>query len=129
MIVRSDKIKYADITEAVRISRTSFQDTRRKDGWFVPIYEFNPRRFEHGYEFFLSGSGKSKSAHDRSEYSATWIEWGIVIDYLFDIDPDAQIGMYRNRAEFIAWTAKEAERPGCEYSRKDMPWLNKGVRS
>lgn len=127
MIVRSNSITLDDLHAAVRQAGVTYQNTYSREGWYVPVREFTPRAFAYGYEFFLAGSGKRPSAHDPSEKAATWVEWGVVIDALFDVDPDAQIGFYRGRQAFIDYTSAEAERPGCKYSRADMPWLLKAV--
>ena len=128
MIVRSDIITRATIGAVVINAGESlrFQDTNSRGGWYEPIREFTPRRFRNGYEFFLTGSSPRASAHNRDEKAATWIEWGNVIAALYEIDPDAEIGWYRNRDHFMEYTASEAERPGCDCSRSDMPWLQRG---
>lgn len=124
MIVRSNVLTLDDIHDATRgTPNVHYQDTYSREGWFVPVREFKPKRFARGFEFFLSGSGKYNSAHDNQEKSATWVEWGIVIAAIFAIDPNAQVGFYRNRSHFIDYTRSEAFRPGCEFGLDEMPWL------
>ena len=123
MIVRSNTITLEDLHAATRKAGVRYQDTYSREGWYVPVREFTPRSYARGFEFFLSGSSRRASAHDPQEKAATWIEWGIVIDALFTIDPDAQVGFYANRRAFIEYTSSEAARAGCEWSRSDMPWL------
>lgn len=70
-------------------------------------YEIARRWLPHsellGVEVFLYGDGTlnhRRSAHDRNEYAATRQQWGHFINHLFELDPDARIGMYDGRAEF-----------------------------
>jgi hypothetical protein len=62
-------------------------------------------RYPHynGFEVFLYGDGtlgRRRSAHDRDKYAATWEQWGHFINYLFQVDPSASIGRYRNHDDF-----------------------------
>ena len=34
--------------------------------------------------------------------SASWTDWGWVIACLYNIDPDARISYYQNKADFVA---------------------------
>ena len=137
MIVRSNIITRATIGEAARTAGVNFIDTNAREGWFEPIREFRPRSFAHGFEFFLTGSSKYNAAHQSAqggysyEKAATWDEWGIVIAALYAVDPDAQIGYYANRADFITKTRDEAERirqwhdpKGYQASCHKAPWLS-----
>lgn len=95
MIVRSNIITTDNIISALH-------ETFTEDGgmFFIgSIREFKPRRFERGFKFFCGGSSARASAHDPYEKAATWVEWGIFIDYLFKIDPDAEIGWYTEKLE------------------------------
>ena len=57
------------------------------------------------------------------EWAATWDEWGLVIDRLFDMDPDAIVGPYESRADFYLQTARAVK-----YRRHDKaPWLEPAV--
>lgn len=112
-------ITRAVIGEAARKAGCQFQDTRSREGWFQPIREFRARDGRDGFEFFLSGSSSHRAQHDREEYAATWTEWGIVIDALFDIDPDAKIGHYNGREEFFRITSQAYGRSG-----EETPWLD-----
>ena len=118
MIVRSNVLTRTDIGAAVISTGVAFQDTRSREGWFIPVREFTPRAFARGFEFFLSGSSPYRAQHDRDEFAATWTEWGIVIDKLYAIDPEAQIGWYSSRADFLAKTS--------QYNHRGLPapWLD-----
>jgi hypothetical protein len=122
MIVRSNKITAGDIIAAVRsVSDVAFLDTFSQEGWYVPIRQFSPRNHNFGYEFFLEGTGTRHvhaSAHDGTCKAATWTDWGVVIAYLYKIDPSASIGMYKDRHHFLEWTEKVAQ-----FQEKEAPWL------
>ncbi len=118
MKIRSDIITRATVGAAVSSAGVSFQDTFSREGWHEPIREFKPRTALYGFEFFLSGSSRYAAAHDRDEKAATWTEWGIVIDALFSVDPDAEIGQYKGREDFRRQTAEAAWKTDAE-----KPWL------
>ena len=124
MIVRSDIITRQDICDAVDAMNANvyfiYQET--PDRYMTPIREFTPRNRKHGYEFFLAGSHTSASNHDRDHKAATWVEWGIIIDRLFKIDPNAQIGHYHGKPVFLHTTAREVTQRGL--TREQVPWLN-----
>lgn len=122
MIVRSDIITYQDVVRAVlAVPGVDFQDTRSREGWFVPVRTFAPKRFARGYEFFLSGTSRHRAQHDRDEFAATWVEWGVVIDALYRVDPEAQIAWYTSREDFLAKTANDYRVRRGEIT--DVPWL------
>lgn len=135
MIVRSNIITRGDVVNAVlTVPGVSFIDVGNVEGWYVPVREFSPRSLARGFEFFLTGSSKYNAAHQGGqggyEKAATWDEWGLVIDALFAIDPDARIAWYANRADFIAKTTAEHERiaewhapDGYQARTHRAPWL------
>jgi hypothetical protein len=126
MVIRTNTINRQDIVDAVAaVPGVTFQDTFAQDGWFVPVREFRPRRegFAYGYEIFLSGSSPHRAQHDRNEYAATWIEWGVVIAALYDVDEDAQIGWYESRDDFLEKTSNDYRIRLGEIRRADVPWL------
>jgi hypothetical protein len=72
----------------------------------------------------VKGSGRryTNTGHrgaDGAGIAATWDEWGIWIDRLFAIDPDAIIGHYQGYGHFVEQTAQWRPR-GME-----APWLPK----
>ena len=118
MKLYSTRITSEDIGNAARTAGVGFQDTFSRKGWFVPIREFRSRSGAPAFEFFLHGSSPYRAQHDRSEFAATWTEWGIFIAALFEIDPDATIGHYKGQAEFMRLTDKIVWK-----SRAEKPWL------
>ena len=132
MQIRSSIITRENVVAAVLgVPSVSFQDTRSQDGWYIPVREWTARDGRRAFEIFLSGTSRHRAQHDREEFAATWDEWGIVIDALFDIDPYAKIGQYDGRHDFLDQTT-EALVCNARYEavggrkRPDMtaPWLN-----
>ena len=118
MKVYSHILTADDIAKAATYAPVSFQNTGSREGWFVPIREFKARDGRRGFEFFLSGSSPYRAQHDREEFAATWTEWGLVIDALFKVDPNAKIGHYDGREEFLRTTDELAWK-----TRAEKPWL------
>jgi hypothetical protein len=67
---------------------------------------------DHAYNVTLRGNSTrrpnpgagGRSYYDDNEYAATWDEWGMFIEALFQADPNAIIGQYRSHALFRAAT-------------------------
>lgn len=52
------------------------------------------------FDFALSGSGVNGGMYGNLDYpTATWDEWGIVLNHLFTVDPDARIPRVYEDAE------------------------------
>ena len=115
MYVRSTKIT----AHHVQLAVASVPAVYIIDG----IRVFTPRKpFTHGCQFYLGGAGgrhRRASAHDPDWMAPTWTDWGIVIAALYDVDPDARIGYYKNRDDFMQETARQAPIRG-----EDAPWLS-----
>lgn len=94
---------------------------------FEVIPHASKARSLYRYVLRMSGSSKYGLGYGETSKAATWDEWGIFIDRLFTIDPEALIGHYTSRERFIESTRKEHERI-TEY-RPDLimthsaPWL------
>lgn len=128
MIVRSNIITRQDIFNAVDAMNVNVRFIyQARDGYMMPIREFTPRNFERGFEFFLAGSHYAASACRFAEHgtkAATWVEWGTVMGQLFNIDPNAEIGWYKGRDDFIMKTSDDYRIRHGEVKREDCPWLN-----
>lgn len=111
MIVRSNSITQQDIISAVIEQPGMF--------FIEGIRSFQPRGFQNGFEFFCGGSSARASAHDGNYKSATWIEWGNAIATLYAIDPDARIGHYRSREDFMNQTRNGR----WDIAPSECPWL------
>ena len=67
------------------------------------------------FDVYLAGTG---TRHHRprnggrygssQDYAATWMDWGWFIAVLFRYDPDAVIGQYKGRGDFLRQTARDA---------------------
>lgn len=64
------------------------------------------------YEVALNGSSPYQCAHRTAESgdkAATWDEWGIFLDALFDQDPHLIAGPYKGRNDFLDQTLAAVE--------------------
>lgn len=91
--------------------------------------EVGSRKRDHAFEVRLSGSSKYGLGYECAGHkAATWDEWGIFINSIFEVEPTAICGMYDGRNDFIDKTQAEYER--ISTYRQDLlpthsaPWLN-----
>jgi len=93
----------------------AFRDARgidQQDIGLTDMRAFSPRGPErNGVEFYAESSNGRRAAAHRAigscslgdaHRAASWTAYGYVIARLYAWDPDARIGKYRNRADFIA---------------------------
>jgi hypothetical protein len=95
----------------------------REDGadiYAVGLRTWQPRDYSRGIEVFAESlHGKYATGHrpvgsyplDCEPRAASWDDWGLVMAYLFNIDPHARIGFYDSEADFVEKVRK--------YRRKD----------
>lgn len=107
MKLYSDKIGYAEVRAAFQKART----IDRQDIYEVDVRNFRPRREHNGVEFYAESlNGKRATGHRAiGSYplcdvprAASWTAYGYVIARLYALDPDARIGQYHDRADFIS---------------------------
>ena len=124
MKIHSNIITEQDIREAVPQGCYLAGHYNRDGIDWASVHVEGSRSHERGFTVRLSGSSKS-TMQRLPDKAATWDEWGIFIDRLFTIDPDAKIGWYADRDDFISKTRDEYER--CHTYRPDLgrtaPWL------
>ena len=75
------------------------------------------RKRKRGFEIQLSGSSPRRNQAGTAK-SAMWDEWGLFIDRLYKIDPDAVIGPYNNQEEFEShtnWRFEDGEVQRCDH--------------
>lgn len=118
MKIRSNHITRNDIRDAAQTIPSVLHEVRQT---------FQPRNFNYGYDVVLFSSRLEgrPSAGMPGWKAATWDEFGIFIDQLFAIDPDAEIAWYKGYEDFIVKTRAEYERCA-EYRPQDnkrAPWL------
>jgi hypothetical protein len=94
MKIHSDILTKADIAHAVYSLPGVYIDE---------LTEHGSRRRAKGFKLYLNGN--SRYAAQRGGKAATWDEWGIVINRLFEIDPTASMEYYATRGDFYAQTA------------------------
>lgn len=119
MIIRSNILTREDLVrELANVDHVDFAE---------PIQTFKPRKFAHGFRVYLEGYGtRHRRARNGGTYgaggsgkAATWDDWGVWIDRLYAIDPNAEIAYYKSRSHFRIMTR--------QYKPRDMsaPWLAK----
>lgn len=84
------------------------------------------RSRHHALNLILSGSSKFGGQYGDLNYAAaTWDEWGIVLNAIFELDPDAVVlGVYES-AEHFHWVTGDRYRmltPGAQHLRHN--WLS-----
>lgn len=72
------------------------------------IREFTPKRGGRGFTLYLYGAGDRhrRARNGRDGHAATWDDYGVWIDRLFTIDPDAEIAYYKGRDHFLTATSE-----------------------
>jgi hypothetical protein len=106
MKIYSDHITESDVIPAFVKARDNGADIYVEGG----IKTWRPRNHANGIEVFaMSLDGKLASGHspigsysrDEVPRAASWDDWGLVIAFLFNIDPHARVGFYDNEADFV----------------------------
>lgn len=106
---------YQQITQAMRDVKSRGQMT--EDVMFVQFEHENSNSHPNGYLIQLGTldktTGPTNSRHyknsgqwgsDNTMWAATYDEWGWFIAELFELDPDAKFGRYKNYDDFHAQT-------------------------
>jgi len=131
MKIHSDRIQYRDIFNAVPHGCYLVETYSKLSNAFALIHYVGSHKRDHAYIVRLSGSSPYTMAK-LADKSATWDEWGIFIDALFKVDPDAIIGEYASRCDFLVKTRDEFHR--IDENRPDLrkwytaPWLTPEMR-
>lgn len=96
MKIHSDKIMPDDIARAARIAGVQLERVGHRGS----------RSRARAFDFYVTGSSPYRPNNtidvDPDAYAATWDEWGILIGYLYDVDPNAHFGKhsYQSAADF-----------------------------
>ena len=102
MKIHTDHLTYAEVHAATNASGMK--------GVYAECVTRGSRSRKRGLVVHLTGnSGRrpnpGKGGTDRGGYAATWDEWGMFLNYLFEMDPDAiATGAYEGRDEFLLKT-------------------------
>lgn len=99
MRIHTDKLTQADIYAATKAGgmRGVYTETESRKG---------SRSRDHAFEVTLRGTSNRRpnwGTGDRDTdpgFAATWDEWGMFIQALYEIDPEAIIGQYPNKDVF-----------------------------
>jgi len=100
MRIHSSVIKYSDIVQAVHargMTGVTLAECKAKG---------SQKRLR-AFEVRLTGNSPFRpnfGAGNGDERAAQWDEWGIFIEYLFQLDPEAIIGVYKTYRAFLEYT-------------------------
>lgn len=100
MRIHSDTLGYLDLRIAAERANVHMFEGE----------EHGSRKRARAFEVSLSGSSKYAAQRDTSYKAATWDEWGIFLDTLYQDDPQMIAGQYKSRHDFIAQTQDAVER-------------------
>lgn len=117
MYIRSNILTADNVRDAVFHARKEGHDI------FIDeegISSFKPRRFEHGFQFYCEALNGKRARNGRPGRAATWDAHGVMMAYLFKLDPDAEISWYKGVRQFLDVTTSDSE---SAYSRGEAPWL------
>lgn len=64
------------------------------------LTEHGSRKRKRAFEVKGSGSSTRRTQSDPYEYAATWDEWGIFIQAMFEMDEDAICGQWDGQGQF-----------------------------
>jgi len=131
MFIHSDILTEQDIRDAVPSTCYLAGHYDQRDGvTWASIHVANSRSRAKRFSVRLSGSNK-RTTRNLPDKAATWDEWGIFIAAVFKLDPDAKVGWYKTREDFMEITRREHER--ISQYRPDLapthtaPWLYSDV--
>lgn len=85
MRIHSDTLTRQDFTEAAK----------RAGAGIIELTEHGSHSRARAFKFYLRGHSTYRTQQgDRDDYAATWDEWGIVFNHLFDVDALAHTGKW-----------------------------------
>jgi hypothetical protein len=124
MKIHSDILTEQDIRAAV--PQNCYLAGHYVDGEWASVHPMSSRTRERAFSVRLSGTSRYGMTN-LPDKAATWDEWGIFLAELFKIDPNAVLGSYKSRDDFIRITCDEHNR--IKLNRADLlpthsaPWL------
>jgi hypothetical protein len=123
--IYSDIITELDVRKAFQKAR----DTHDCDISIEDIRTWCPRAYGYGVEVFaeslrgtrVTGHVPARACGPRDGYprAASWDDWGYVIAELFSIDPQARVGFYDSRDDFVA-KVRQYPRQGSDLAFLDV---------
>ena len=87
------------------VSADAIHDAIRAAGAHAEVLsEHGSRKRDHAFEVKLTGNSNRRpnggTYGARDAYAATWDQWGVFINAVFDADPDATMTYYTDAADF-----------------------------
>ena len=121
MKIHTDLLTEADVHAAVR--------SHGMKGVYAEVQTVGARSAKRGRLVKLSGtSNRNQNPGTGPRYNiekaATFDEWGMVIDYLYSLDPNAVIGQYQSKGHFVACTFDRYESLTQPYAHGNHRWQN-----
>lgn len=124
MRIHSDTLTAEDISEATH--------ARGMRGVFPEIAVKGSQKRTRRFDVRLTGSGQlpisivtagpSGAFITHNAKVATWDEWGMYIDALYQIDPEAIIGPYKGREDFRTSTYKRFDTLTAPFQHEKHAW-------
>lgn len=93
MRIHSNNLTHSDILFAAKVAGVTV----------VTLADFGSRSRAHAHEIKLSGSSPHRTM-DKEHQAASWDEWGIFLQELFDKDDSVTTRQYVNADEFLTFT-------------------------
>ena len=119
MIIHSDTLTREDFYIAAQ----------RAGVHVIKLDQHGSRSRQRAFTFALSGSGVNGGMYGNLDYpTATWDEWGIVLNHLFALEPTARVPRVYESAEQFHWFTADRYRtltPGQQHKRHN--WLSGDV--
>lgn len=120
MKIHSDILTESDVHEATRAAGMR--------GVYADVATRGSRSRKRSLDVKLSGTSNrmqnpGTGPRDNVDNAATWDEWGMVIQALFEKDSEAVIGMYDSQAAFDAYTGGRFEKLTQPYQHPNHRWL------
>lgn len=119
MKIHSDVLTYGNVLDATKAAGMT--------GVYADIIERGSRSRKVGFDVKLTGTSNRNqnpgTSRDRDvEKAATWDEWGMFINALYEIDNDAIVGPYTDQSDFEYKTAGRYESLTAPYAHGNHKW-------
>lgn len=109
-----------------------FRDAAKRAGVSIIKCDVKGSRSRaHAYDVALSGRGVNGGMYGNLGYpTATWDEWGMMLNHLFDVDPEAIVRRIYDSAEHFHWaTGNRFTTLTPEYGEYRHRWERHGLAS
>lgn len=121
MKIHSDTLTWSEIRDATK--------ARGMRGVYVDKLDLKgSRQRKRRWDVTLSGNSSSLQNFGENQ-AATWDEWGIFIEALFTLDPDAVIGQYESLTDFRRKTGARFRTLEWAQSHRKHTWKPNGDKT